>query len=155
MQAMRQALMVWLVKLAHVNVSFVLKTFQGMEMNLSQRLSQMGNFIAAGAPHLANVATDVEDAAAILAASMPNTSVSTVANDVAQAGAVLTQVAGMVTAPATLDPNAEAQAAATAANVSAQATATAAAHESRLQAIESTMVDLLPAVVALLQKFGQ
>jgi len=151
------------IEFAHFGITLVLNFLEGIEMNLSNRLAQMGNALISGAPALSNVATDIAEAAAVIGSAMPGTSVATVASEVAGAANVASEVSAVVSGAPVSTPataasaasQAEAEAAATAANVSAQATATAAQHETRLQAIESTMVELLPAVVALLQKFGQ
>ena len=163
MRPMFPALKFRTINFAHFGITLVLNFLEGIEMNLSNRLAEIGNALIHGAPGLSNVAQDVGEAAAVIGAAMPGTSVATVASEVAGAANVATEVSAVVTGTTVTTPataataasQAEAEAAATAANVSAQATATAAQHETRLQAIESTMVELLPAVVALLQKFGQ
>lgn len=171
MQAMRLRMVLLATKfsltVAHNATAFLTLKLQGIEMNLSDRLKQIGDIIATGAPHLAAAAAEAEQAVATLAPAIvdaiPSTAnaASNVENAVHMAQAVTTAAAAIVSTPvvdiaSALNGTPDEQAGTmAAAGVSAQATATAAAHETRLQIIESTIVELLPAVASLLRMFGK
>ncbi len=148
-----------------------------LHMNLSDRLHQLSAAIGNAAPHLAQVASEAENAvmtlAPVVAASFPGHGAAAVATELAQAASVAQQVQGAIvgvvtqapapvpqspvvdtaSTPPTVDEAAETATAA--ASVTAAAAATPSALETRLQLVESAMFEMLPALAGVLRAFGK